>query len=324
MSSGKVVVTGANGFIASHIVRILLEKSYQVVGTVRDPTNETKVGHLRSLPNADANLSLKKADLLDDASVYQSLFEDAVGVFHTASPIGLTDGDEDSYVGPARQGVLTVMEACHNTPTLRRLVLTSSTASVCGGQPEDKVLSDTDWSDTDDQRTRKAWYSLSKTLAEKAAWSFVEEKKPSFSLVTVCPTLVIGPMLQTSANYTNLAVLAFLKGERSEVPNGSISMVHVNDVAEAHVAAFEKEDASGRYLAVSRSLLWDDIMALLAKCAPEQADKLPSRPEGQSNTNTNATKFNLAKLEGLLGRAPMTVEDAVADSVRHYKERGLF
>jgi nucleoside-diphosphate-sugar epimerase len=85
-SKGKVCVTGASGFVASWLIKRLLEAGYHVIGTVRDPSNRDKVSHLWRLPSAKERLQLVRADLMEEGS-----FDDAVmaceGVFHTASPV---------------------------------------------------------------------------------------------------------------------------------------------------------------------------------------------------------------------------------------------
>jgi len=84
-----VCVTGATGFVASSLLKCLLEKGYTVHATVRDPENERKVRPLLNIRGAEERLKIFKADLLGEGS-----FDAAVGlcdgVFHVASPVGFT------------------------------------------------------------------------------------------------------------------------------------------------------------------------------------------------------------------------------------------
>mmetsp|Transcript_2684 Transcript_2684/g.6313 ORF Transcript_2684/g.6313 Transcript_2684/m.6313 type:complete len:180 (+) Transcript_2684:2-541(+) len=176
----RVCVTGASGFVGAHIVRILLEKGYDVHGTVRDKSNPDKVNHLNSLPGASEHLTLFNADLTNSGS-FEEAFKGCVGVFHSASPFFFGDGNtEDDFVPPATQGTKDIMETIARNGDIKRVVLTSSMAAVAynGNKlPSDHVYTDNDWSIESYQREIKAWYALSKTLAEKLAWDFVEKEK---------------------------------------------------------------------------------------------------------------------------------------------------
>ncbi|XP_038980597.1 phenylacetaldehyde reductase-like isoform X3 [Phoenix dactylifera] len=84
--SGKVVcVTGASGYIASWLVKLLLQRGYTVRGTVRDLADPKKTEHLRALEGANERLQLFKANLLEEGS-FDSVVKGCEGVFHTASP----------------------------------------------------------------------------------------------------------------------------------------------------------------------------------------------------------------------------------------------
>ncbi|KAL4579062.1 hypothetical protein LXL04_015197 [Taraxacum kok-saghyz] len=95
----KVCVTGAGGYIASWVIKLLLSKGYIVHGTVRDPGNEEKNGHLKKLENAGERLHLSKADLFD----YEGLcaaFAGCNGVLHIASPVpGILKLDDPQGLG---------------------------------------------------------------------------------------------------------------------------------------------------------------------------------------------------------------------------------
>ncbi|GLT53967.1 hypothetical protein SLA2020_272010 [Shorea laevis] len=80
-----VCVTGAGGFIASWIVKLLLEKGYTVKGTLRNP-DDPKNAHLKELEGAKERLTLWKTDLLDYESL-KAAIDGCDGVIHTASPV---------------------------------------------------------------------------------------------------------------------------------------------------------------------------------------------------------------------------------------------
>lgn len=168
-SARKVLVTGANGYVASEIIFQLLQKGYSVHGTVRDPENKSKVGHLESFPNASSNLRLFKADLLAD-NAFDEAIRGCEVVLHTASPV-YGGSDENSYVEPAVKGCMNVLSSVERVGAeVSTVVLTSSIAAVssnAGTIPDSHIFSEKDWSPVDIMREKKNWYSLSKTLAEQ-------------------------------------------------------------------------------------------------------------------------------------------------------------
>ncbi|KAK9944356.1 hypothetical protein M0R45_009929 [Rubus argutus] len=169
-SERKVVcVTGASGFIASWLVKLLLQRGYIVNATVRDPNDPKKTEHLFSLDGAKERLHLFKADLLAEGS-FDPAVDGCEGVFHTSSPVLLSSTDPQAeLIAPAVKGTLNVLKSCVKYPTLKRVVLTSSTAAVfVNGRPltSNVVVDETWFSDPLVCEELKAWYCLSKTLAE--------------------------------------------------------------------------------------------------------------------------------------------------------------
>ncbi|KAL1362374.1 hypothetical protein HN51_010636 [Arachis hypogaea] len=172
--NGKVVcVTGGSGYIASWIVKLLLHRGYTVKTTLRDPSNPKKVEHLLKLDGAEERLQLFKADLLEEGS-FDSAIRDCHGVFHVASPVLLDVQDpQKELIDPAVKGTINVLKSCAKTPSVKRVVLTSSMATnLYSGKnrttPED-VVDETLFSLPDICRESQMWYCLSKTLAEDAA-----------------------------------------------------------------------------------------------------------------------------------------------------------
>ncbi|KAG8057240.1 hypothetical protein GUJ93_ZPchr0002g25652 [Zizania palustris] len=203
---GKVCVTGASGFVASWLIKRLLESGYHVIGTVRDPGDRRKVSHLWKLPGAKERLELVRGDLLEEGS-----FDHAVmaceGVFHTASP-------EETLV-PAINGTLNVLRSCMKNPFLRRVVLTSSSSTVRirdESQHPHNSLDEAAWSSVQLCEKLQLWYALAKISAEKAAWEFAKEN--NIDLVTVLPSFVIGPSLSPELSVTASDILGLLQGNR--------------------------------------------------------------------------------------------------------------
>lgn len=270
--SKPVLVTGASGFIASHIVARLLAKGYRVRGTVRNPNKVADVAHLKALPGAAERLELFAADLLSPGS-FDAAARGCEVVLHTASPYVMNPKDaQKDLVDPALQGTLNVLQSCA-AAGVRRVVLTSSMAAITDEPESDRVLTEADWN-VKSTLDRNPYY-LSKTLAEKAAWRFVEEQKPSFDLVVINPFLVIGPSLSPGLNTSNQIFIDLLNGVYPGVMNLTWGFVDVRDVADAHVLAVENPAASGRHICAAESVGMRELVELLGELGYSDGYKLP-------------------------------------------------
>ncbi|MGZ3477693.1 MAG: NAD-dependent epimerase/dehydratase family protein, partial [Polyangiales bacterium] len=214
-----ILVTGANGFIASHIVELLLAKGHRVRGTVRSANKE----------KARAGLELVEAELLAEGA-FDRAAEGCDAVIHTASPYVLDAKDpQKDLVDPAVHGTRNVLSACKKSKSVKRVVVTSSMASITDEPESDHVLTEADWNVKSSLERNPYYYS--KTLAEKAGWEFVEKEKPGFDLVTINPFLVIGPSLGSSINTSNQLFVDLLAGTYPGVMNLTWGFVDVRDVA---------------------------------------------------------------------------------------------
>nr|AKG06584.1 cinnamoyl-CoA reductase 4 [Populus tomentosa] len=258
-----VCVTGAGGFIASWIVKLLLEKGYSVKGTVRNPA-DPKNSHLRELEGAQERLTLCKADLLDYESLKEAI-QGCDGVFHTASPV--TD-DPEQMLEPAVNGTKNVIMAAAEAK-VRRVVFTSSIGTVYmdPNRSPDVVVDESCWSDLEFCKNTKNWYCYGKTVAEQDAWDVA--KKNGVDLVVVNPVLVLGPLLQPTVNASIVHILKYLTGSAKTYANSVQAYVHVKDVALAHILVFETPSASGRYICAERMLHRGEVVEILAKFFPE-------------------------------------------------------
>ncbi|KAG6402380.1 hypothetical protein SASPL_134573 [Salvia splendens] len=206
----SVCVTGAGGYVASWLIKLLVSQGYTVHGTVRNPEDD-KNAHLLSFENAAEKLRLFKADLLDFDSILAAV-KGCDGLFHVASPTpsASVSNPEVEVVEPAVKGTLNVLKACSAANVSRVVVVSSCVAVVMNPNwPKGKVLDESCWSDTDYCRRTNNWYYYSKTAAESEARKYAETN--GLDLITVCPSLVLGPMLQRTPNSTSLFLLKLLK-----------------------------------------------------------------------------------------------------------------
>jgi dihydroflavonol-4-reductase len=269
----RVCVTGAAGFLASWLVRELLEKGVLVRGTVR---RIASADHLRALPGAVERLELVEADLTVPGSFEPAVRGCAV-VFHTASPYVIqVDHPQRDLVDPAVNGTLEVLRACVKATDVARVVLTSSMAAVTDEPDSSQVLTEADWNEK--STLQRNPYYLSKTMAERAAWTFVEREHPSFDLVAMNPFMIMGPSLGPGLNVSNKIVADLVNGVYPGILSITWGIVDVRDVAHAHVRAAEVQDARGRYLLVQEPpVSMRTMVGWLREAGYGDGTKLPSR-----------------------------------------------
>jgi dihydroflavonol-4-reductase len=241
---GPVVVTGATGLVGSAVVAELLQRGYTVRAPVRDPDRTRREGYLSRLPGAE-RLMLSRGDLVESGS-YDEVMVGAAGVVHVASPYILSVKDPHrELVVPALEGTKHVLASAARAGTVRRFVLTSSTVAI-SDRPKDHPLTEEDWNQ--DSTLGFNSYPYSKTLAERAAWTFVEEKAPSFGLVVVNPSGVIGPSLSPSLSETCRQFVNWLTFRTPAIIAMQFAYVDVREVAVAHAEVLARPQARGRYI----------------------------------------------------------------------------
>ncbi|RLN11318.1 cinnamoyl-CoA reductase 1-like [Panicum miliaceum] len=318
-AAGKsVCVTGAGGFIASWLVKLLLSRGdYAVRGTVRDP-GASKNAHLKVLEGAGERLQLLKADLLDYNSVVSAV-AGCEGVFHVASPVpsGRSSNPEIhvEVISPAVTGTTNVLKACYEAKVRRVVVVSSIAAVFCNPNwPKGKPFDEDCWSDEEYCRKNEDWYYLSKTLAERETFAYAAET--GLDVVTICPSLVLGPLMQPTVNSSSKILINYFKGDCDTVENRLRNIVDVRDVADALLLAYEKSEASGRYICSSPPIKVSDMINILKNL-------YPTYPYPKNFVEVEEISvFSFEKLQKL-GWTFRPVEETLRDSVESYKAFGF-
>jgi len=252
MNSEHVLVTGGSGFLGSHCILALLQAGYTVRTSLRSPAREAGLRTLLSKAGVDAGerLSVTVADLTADAG-----WSEAVAgcdyVLHVASPLAASaPRHEDELIRPAREGTLRVLRAAH-AAGVRRVVMTSSFAAIgYGREAIDRPYSESDW--TDPAAPGLAAYPKSKTLAEQAAWAFVDGEGRGLELAVVNPVGIFGPVLSAELSASILLIKSMLEGKLPVLPQLMFGIVDVRDVADLHLRAMIDPAAAGeRFLATA-------------------------------------------------------------------------
>ncbi|KAG4969114.1 hypothetical protein AAZX31_12G227800 [Glycine max] len=271
-SKGRVCVTGGTGFIGSWIIKRLLQDGYSVNTTMRPhPGHKKDVSFLTSLPGASQRLQILSADLSNPESFSASI-EGCIGVFHVATPVDFELKEPEEVVTKRSiDGALGILKACLGSKTVKRVVYTSSASAVTSSGIEEQVMDESSWSDVDSLRASKpfGWsYAVSKTLTEKAVLEFGEQN--GLDVVTLIPTFVFGPFICPNLPGSVQASLSFAFGEKSafgfmlQTP-----MVHVDDVARAHIFLLELPNPKGRYNCSQCLVTFERISELVSAKYPE-------------------------------------------------------
>lgn len=248
-----VLVTGGTGFIGLHCLQQLLDKGYKVRTTIRSESRKQEVLEAMKKHSSNCeNLEFYIAELLKDDG-WKEAVEGSKYVLHVASPFFLGEPEnEDVFIKPAVEGTLRVLKACADAD-VQKVVLTSSFAAVGYGHPREKeVYTEEDWSSVDGEISA---YAKSKTLAEKAAWEFVEnlEESKKFDLTVINPVAVTGPMLTSDIGSSNDFLLKLISGSMPACPKIHMGYIDVRDVAKAHIFSMTEEKTNGERIIVSEN-----------------------------------------------------------------------
>jgi len=251
--SKPVMITGATGYVAGWIVKKLLGEGLTVHAPVRDHKNTEKLQYLNKIAaNAPGEIIFYESDLLEEGSYGEAMAECQI-VFHTASPFKMDVADpQRELVDPAQLGTRNVLEEVNRTPSVQRVVLTSSCAAIYGDNADLKqtpngIFTEEFWNTSSSLEHDP--YSFSKTVAEKEAWK-INQKQTRWDLVVINPSFVIGPGINPHATSESFKLVKqFGDGSmKSGAPRIGFGVIDVRDLAEAHFKAAFTPEAQGRYI----------------------------------------------------------------------------
>ncbi|KAF8343828.1 NAD(P)-binding protein [Cantharellus anzutake] len=316
-----ILVSGASGFIAAWVVKSILQRGFSVIGTVRSTLKGEYLKNLfeREFPG---KFSYVIVEDIGKEGAFDEAVKNVDAVVHTASPFHLNATDPDEYLTPAIKGTTGILETILKYgQNVKRVVITSSAASIIHPEPVGYVFTESDWNTHDPEVVKEKrgeapamnMYRASKVLAERAAWEFVKTKEGiKFDLVTILPSFVFGPTIHelSGPSSLNTSIDLFRKvafestNERTRLLSANGSWVDVRNVADAHAESLVLEEAGGeRFIVSVGPYSWQDF------CEAYLVPK-PSYSSGE-------------KAGRVLGIKYISKKQCLSDTVTSLVQRGL-
>ncbi|KAG7445424.1 D-lactaldehyde dehydrogenase [Guyanagaster necrorhizus] len=331
----KILVTGLNGYIGSWIARTLLERGIAVLSTVR---SENEGRHLKELfTSYEERFQLVQVPDIMVVRTYHGAFDETVldvdGVIHTASPVVLTAVDPGEVIGPAMKGTLGLLTSVAKFGTnVQRVVVTSSCTAVLHFPSEPTVFSEADWNEqavkeVEEKGSNASFagkYCASKTLAEKTAWDFFNERKRTlpWDLTVINPPNFINEVpnprsLEYAINeWYNVVVRGDMSAE--DMASKGHCWVDVRDLAEAHVRALFVDAAGGERIIVSAGpYVWQDWLDA-ANSLAMQSRTLPVGVPGAGAGAKYLMSYDTGKQERIFGLGFRTKADTARDVLNQF------
>ncbi|KAJ7846609.1 D-lactaldehyde dehydrogenase [Mycena olivaceomarginata] len=329
VTSGKVLVSGANGFVAVWLVQTLLEHGYSVRGTVRSA-------------DKGKHLSKRFASYGDKFEIYvvpditaEGAFDEAVkgvdAIEHTAAPFHFQADDPAEVLDPSIKGTVSILESARKYGTnVKRIVVTSSAAAMMNFGPNPQTLTEKDWNDQavkeleelGRQASPRAKYMAAKTLGERAAWDFVKKHQSEikWDVTTLCPPWVLGPVIHEisspdALNTSCKSMYGIYTNPDAKANNGW--WVDVRDLALAHVRSLQKEEAGGERIFISEGpFTWQDWLDAVP--SPKYQKGTP----GSGKSVVQLLSYENQKSIRILDLKYRPMPETAAAVIKDYEERG--
>ena len=348
---GPVAVTGASGYIGSHIVKNLVESGYTTRACVRDTSREDKTACLLAIGEAGpGNVELHGADLMKAGEgAYDEVFAGCTAVFHVAADLGT----DKQYGAPTPQRTYDscmeatrgVLASCEKSGTVKRVIYTSSAAAVMGSGPgfvRDAVYTEDDWAggsyDTLEERysferdgvKHLGWnieysaYTKGKVDAEIYGYQFGE--RTGIDVVSICPCHVLGPLLAEHHNGVFQKRLGiFLSGDSDFPPAGiNWNIIDVRDIAETQRLAATSDVAKNgtRYMTVATDESGEPTMAEFIERLQRLFPDIDVAGDYQPDPSTTRLRARCTKAIEELGLKTHSVDETLSDTGKTLIELG--
>ncbi|KAL9612893.1 MAG: hypothetical protein Q9167_002526 [Letrouitia subvulpina] len=328
----KVLLTGGSGFIAAHCINYLLQR-----GVRSDDKGQKILDNHPGTPKSQLSYVIVK-DIVQDNAFDQAVQSDPPfeAVLHTASPFTYNVQDpKKDLLDPAVIGTTGILKAVKKlAPSVKCVVVTSSFAAMMNPDNPPKSYSENEWNPMTMKKAASGdgatAYRGSKALAERAAWEFVENEKPTFHLSTINLALVLGPIVNylnslDAVNTSNQRIRDMILGKFKDgnlPPTGLYVWVDVRDVALAHVQVAETKEAYGKRLfCVAGHMSNSEIAAIIRDNFPEYKDRLPA--ELKNDRPADVYGYDNSRSIELLGLQYRPLDKCIVDTVKSLQAAGV-
>ena len=290
MKAGEcVLITGANGFIGSALVRAFLTAGYAIRAFVRVTS---RLDNLQGL-----EIETVQGDICDAVAVKRAM-AGARYVAHAAADYRLWARDPQTILRTNVEGTRTVMHAALSAG-VERIVYTSSVAALAlraDGEPADE-------SEPLAEAAAVGTYKTSKVLAERLVETMIA--RDALPAVIVNPSTPIGPR-DIRPTPTGRIIVAAASGRMPAFVDTGLNLVHVDDVARGHVAALERGAVGQRYILGGENVLLADMLRDIARLVGRREPRL-KLPRGPLYPLAAAVEM----LASLTGREPLLTRDGL-------------
>jgi len=214
----------------------------------------------------------------------------------------------------------------------KKFVQTSSYAAIYGRKNHNNEHRDTDWTDLSNSKIMP--YEISKTKAEKNMWEIA--KKANLDACAINPVLVLGPSMTGVLSMSNRVTIKKIFS-LPFIPDISISVVGVQDVAEAHVMAMENDDATGkRFLLSEKTIKLKELCNILFEAGYKKVPRylipnfllklvaifIPSLRLIASRLGSDEKLFT-DNANNILGWYPKSVDSEIVNSAKQLYDVGI-
>lgn len=277
----NVLVTGGTGYIAEYIIANLLDRGYNVRATARSTKRVSSAqAAIKNLTQSEhPEIEFVAADLASDSG-WKAAMKGMNYVMHVASPFPVTSPkNDDEVIRPAVDGALRVLKAA-DAAGVKRVVMTSAFGAVAMGYPtshNNHVYTEKDWSNIAPDSKISAYYK-SKTLAEQAAWNYVNQPDVKMELATILPVAVFGPVVAGQRISGSNSLIDMLTGTRIPIAmNLTFPIIDVRDLTKLHIMALENPNGAGNRFIASHndSIAMADVQRILRSNIPSLKTRLP-------------------------------------------------
>ncbi|KAH9991296.1 NAD-P-binding protein [Russula vinacea] len=337
-----VLVTGASGFVGSHVVDELLRQGYSVRGAVRSH-NALRVN--KSYESFGDRFTTTTVDDLATSDLSQAV-KGVDAIIHVASPLS-NAAPAQVILETAVSGTTRILDAAVASG-VKQVIITASVVSLVSADDFWKEITITEKSynpQTSEDALRPdapafIVYSVSKGLADLAVRDF-KRAHPDLDVTTIHPSYIYGPLgsgqvYNTPASGTNRYIYGLINGAPDRpVPGydpairGAPVNVDVRDVARAHVLALKvpPSDEPKRFIISSSRFTWKEAIEFLGQARPELKGRLPVITGKEPAVPPFAT-MDTSATEAILGLKDYvkwqdTVLDTIDDLLRVEKELGV-